>query len=118
MKPRLNRTIYIIYEGCIYKTSVYMINEKEFCHRETFDADIVEEYRRPLGYDEYDETWFTSLTKAKKALLKSVDKEEYPEAKILKIKDDSWVLAKDEGDIDYWETVGRKYDIENIFYED
>ena len=93
MKPSLNRTIYVIYDDSITQERVYMLGEVEFAHTRSFDENYDENYRRPLYYEEYNETWFTSLAKAKQRLLKDY-KESFPDeqVKIAQLYDDYWII--------------------------
>lgn len=85
-KPKLDRTIYVMFETCwddisFSKEKVIALGKDIFFHTGCTDASNIEDYREPLAYDEYGITWFTSLKQIK---------EKY---KIKKVKDDYWEVV-------------------------
>ena len=83
MKPRLNRTIYCIYENCIFKTKVMFLGEYSFIQEEFGNA--YEEESWEYNYDDYGRTWFTSFEKAKAKML-----EDKPNKKLVKTGINFW----------------------------
>lgn len=65
MIPKLNQKIYVIYDETITKEKVYMLGENEFAHSNSFNVLHCDNYRKPLKYDDFNKTWFTSLQVAK-----------------------------------------------------
>ena len=49
----------------ITKEKVYMLGENEFAHSNSFNVLHCDNYRKPLKYDDFNKTWFTSLQVAK-----------------------------------------------------
>ena len=73
MKPRINRTIYTIYQDQISEDTVKFLGEDSFIVANYEEYNVNYEFR----YDEYNKFWFTSLSKAKAKI-----KESYPNEKI------------------------------------
>ena len=90
MKPRLNRTVYTVYRDNITKTQVAYLGKESF---------IIEHFNRGYDYgyeyfyDEYKLDWFTSLSEAKKSVMKSLDEDERKQVVWKKWKDDYWELV-------------------------
>lgn len=77
MKPRLEQTVYCIYEGydlAIFADKVYAIGKDSFIV-EGFGKDTYEDSWE-WWFKDYNKTWFTNLDKAKKAIRKQA-REEY-----------------------------------------
>ena len=84
MKPKLDKEIWVKFEvgGCIdfYKEKVIALGKDMFFHAGALDNCLVEEYRRPLYYEDYGITWFTSLSQIKKQYkVKKIDDDYYEE---------------------------------------
>ena len=80
--PRLNSYIYVIEERdhdfqpvCIVKDKVYMRNATEFITEDMMNYGIDEEYKVPLGPEEYGKRWFKTLEEAKEFVRKQFDYE-------------------------------------------
>ena len=59
----IGERIYLIYENELYEEEVYMVGEEEFIVQSAFDSRLLENYRKPLRYDDIDKTWTKSLPK-------------------------------------------------------
>ena len=68
MIPKIGQTIYVVFNGNVYKEHVYMLGEKSFIHESIFDPCCLEEYRQELLYEDYNKVWFTSLKEAKNGI--------------------------------------------------
>lgn len=71
MKPKLGQKIYVLYWNGIYEEKVIMLGIDAFAHSSCFDSSKEDGYRKPLYYSSHGVTWFTKLSEAKEALLKS-----------------------------------------------
>lgn len=91
MKPKINRVVYTIYEDAISKDIVGFLGKDSFivkdfvCERDFYSLEYF--------YEDYNETWFISLTQAKLYLLQK-GKEENPnnKVKIIEINPNYWEL--------------------------
>lgn len=86
MKPKLGQKVYILYESFLLCETVEMLGKDSFATPNMFSSITRDEYRLPIRFDEYDETWFKSLADAKTYL------EGY--AKLVKISDDTWQIER------------------------
>jgi hypothetical protein len=79
MKPSIGRKVYCIYHNeHILKETVYAVGEKTFFISSFGGKRCADSWE--WWYDDYGETWFTNLEKAKRKLSQNV-KEEYPNEK-------------------------------------
>ena len=91
MKPRIDRIVYTIYQDQITENTVKFLGKESF---------IIANYEECIAgyefnYDEYNEYWFTSLSKAKAKM-----REYYPNEKI-KFKEHKSICSG----IRYWEVT-------------
>lgn len=89
-KVKLGTKIYVIFDCDIYQEEVFMIGGPRFAHLGCFESVNKEEYRRPLLFSDYNRKWFTSITEAKKVLIKNFQKKNYTVIK----KGDYWTLKE------------------------
>lgn len=98
MKPRIGRRVYVPNSlFFIYAPKVYAIGKESFITDNFSSIEYPDEAE--LRFEDYNETWFTSLSKAKKILLNDW-KEMYPNSKVKLVKCDE----------DYYELQGAEED--------
>lgn len=85
MKPSLGRTVYCIYEDLILVETVYMVGKDSFLI-DSFGS-ATKEDSWEWYYDQYNVTWFTSLARAKKAIMKSDIAKHYVRPVLVKVID-------------------------------
>lgn len=83
-KPRIGQKVYCIYEDSILAQEVFMIGKDSFL---LYPYGTLEDSWE-WGYEDYEETWFTSLSRAKKRLLETVYQEEGEKLYVEKLSDD------------------------------
>lgn len=80
MKPSIDRKVYCIYnDECILKETVYAVGANSFIISSFGDYTSSDSWE--WWYNDYNETWFTNLKKAKRKILKEL-KNIYPNDKI------------------------------------
>jgi len=87
-KPRLGSKIYVLFNNSISKVSVYMKGKDNFCHSESFNDMYLSLYKRPLRYDDYGKTWFSTLSQIAKRFNYKV--------KFVKTADNYWEIIEKE----------------------
>ncbi len=93
MKPKIGQKIYVLYWNGIYEEKVMMLGFNAFAHSSCFNPSKEDDFRKPLYYSSYGVIWFTKLSEAKEALLKSwYDKYPNLPATIKKDAIDGWEL--------------------------
>lgn len=85
MKPRLGRKVYCLYNDGILVDTVGYLGKNSFILSSFGDA--VEDDSLEWDYDDYNVQWFTSLSKAKQALLEKYSRVAKPKQKIVKVSD-------------------------------
>lgn len=98
MKPKIGRTVYCIYYG--FSDGAISIEKVGFLGEDSFIVEDFSDYREfdslEWFYKDYQTTWFTSLSKAKKALFEQnpdIDKTKY---KLEKVYDDYYEIQEKE----------------------
>lgn len=100
MKPRIGREVYIIYTYSIRKEKVFMIGKESFICEDFVvepldedDENTIREYK----YNDYNITWFTSLSAAKQKLIKTQEmcrsNRSNFTVKIHKMQNDTWLAC-------------------------
>lgn len=70
MKPALGRIVYVIFKESIIQETVFAHAKDGFIADSVNDPTVLESYRTTVYlYEDYNNTWFTSFDKAKKAIL-------------------------------------------------
>jgi len=87
MIPRLGQKVYLLFRNAVLLDKVYMKGKESFVCDSAFDPISIEEVRTPLFYGEYGETWFTSLSELRKAVVE-------PKNKLVKISEDYWEIEE------------------------
>lgn len=90
MRPSLGKKVYCIYENSISLVEVYAIGKESFIIS-TFGPDTFSDSWEHY-FEDYGKTWFSSLAKAKKQLIKNIQ-EVYPDDKVKVVQHGK----------DYWE---------------
>ncbi len=93
MKPRLGRTIWCKYEWGLEAQKVYALGEQSFITDNYCKATV--KGSQEYDYCCYNITWFTSLSKAKKQIMKDF-RRMYPEdknAKLIQYGDDYYEIG-------------------------
>ena len=72
MKPRIGKVVYTVYRESITKTKVEYLGKKDFLTEEFRTYTFGYEYE----YEDYNINWFTSLTKAKKSIMETLEEED------------------------------------------
>lgn len=85
--PRLCQKVYLVFCNAVILDEVYMKGKESFAVSCAFDPISIEEVRTPLFYEEYGETWFTSLSDLRKAVVE-------PKNKLIKITDEYWEIEE------------------------
>ena len=85
--PRLGQKVYLLFRNAVFLDKVYMKGKESFACTSSFDPYSIEDVRTPLFYEEYGETWFTSLGDLKKTVVE-------PNNKLVKIYEDYWGIEK------------------------
>lgn len=94
MKPRFGRKVYCVYEESILAEPVYAVGKDSFL----LDPHDKIEDSYEWYYEDYNETWFTDLNKAKKKLLENynhlveVGIRINDEVKVVKVNEDYYEL--------------------------
>lgn len=92
MKPKLGKVIYTIYNGNITKTKVEYLGKDSFLTEEFRTYTFGYEYE----YENYNINWFTSLAKAKKSVIETLEEEDKKKVR--------WRTFDTK---DYWELVDK-----------
>lgn len=89
MKPRIGRMVYCVYEDSILAEPVFMVGANSFLLR-PYDKEGAWEWE----YCDYNETWFTSLSKAKNKLIRNYRGYYKDKVKVVKIFDDYYEIRR------------------------
>jgi hypothetical protein len=94
MKPSIGREVFCVYDdSCILIEKVFAVGD------DCFIISSFSPYTRSDSwvwwYDDYNETWFTNLEKAKKKLLKIL-KKDYPNSKFRFVEDEKSIEVIEE----------------------
>lgn len=98
MRPRIGSYVYVIsyVNGepyCITKDKVYMKNLFSFITEDMLNDAVIDEYKKPLSFEDVDGDWAKTLKEAKEIVKKAVENDnEYRETKYKPIfnKDDNY----------------------------
>lgn len=89
-KPRLGTTVYCIYGDGIFKDTVGYLGKDSFIVSSFNTA--TENSSWEWEFDKYDIEWFTSIAKAKKALIDQFKDDYEGKLKVTKMEEDWWQL--------------------------
>lgn len=104
MKPSLGRTVYCIYRESILREEVYAIGKESFIVGSFGEDTCTDSWE--WWFEDYDKLWFTSLDKAKKALLDSDEAKRYINPTIVRMANGYYELQeKTYGERGRWTTV-------------
>jgi len=85
--PRLGQKVYLLFRNAVFLDKVCMKGKESFVCDSAFDPIAIEEVRTPLFYEEYGETWFTSLSELKKAVVE-------PNERLIKMAENYWEIEE------------------------
>jgi hypothetical protein len=85
--PKVGETVYIVYEGEIYKSKIYAVGENFFIPTDyrNYKAILSE-----IKFNDYGKKWFYQLSTAKEKVLESLTDEQ----EIIQGDDDWWYTSK------------------------
>lgn len=86
MKPKLGRRVYCIYNEAILVETVAFIGQESFIVS-SFGNDTNEDSWE-WWYEDFEKTWFTSISKAKKCILSSFEEKYGCKFKLKKLYED------------------------------
>lgn len=92
MKPSLGRTVYCIYHDTILREEVYAVGKDSFIVGSFGDDTCPDSWE--WWFEQYNETWFTSLDKAKKAIMNSGSAKHYINPVIVRAADGYYELRE------------------------
>lgn len=90
MKPKIGRKVYCIYGECILVETVGFVGKDSFII-ENFNVSVCDNSLEWF-YEDYNNEWFTSLTRAKKALIDKCSDKYDGKIKIFKVSDSAYIL--------------------------
>lgn len=85
IKPKLNSYVWVKseigYDTCFSRVQVIAKGKDLFVHENSFSDDYIEEFRQPLYYNNYKDTWFKSLKEIREKYAIKKIKDDYYESK-------------------------------------